>query len=298
MDEAKPGNPNTFPQRGEKLISVSGIAGVKASDPLVPFSIYGLQQRTFDYKEEGATPTHHSYNVTLKCGERTIVVQFTKGTYGTLKGYGFSPNRTSEWKIDYNMKRTQHEDAKRSPVPPQIDELSDCLRSDCQGIRDNPTFEDFADSFGYDTDSIKSRDTYFACQGVYTKMRKLLGGEFWKWLNSPNSDEEVEQEEEQSVSERLDVLYTQAFVIGVKHVEKLAREILKTHPELSEFTMAMGAYCFSERRPAPATDIQLGGEEREFFKPLFDFMNDWDRVLKLSGSPMRFTAEGPVVTEW
>lgn len=284
--------------------------GIQAHDDRVPFDIISVSLTDApSILEDNSTNCLH-YRVTLECEGRQTSVYYGKGIgiRGRLKrrvNHKRASDPSAGDQYDYIWENWQQPYGKKVPIPndvvpipPQITEVSDAYKMDCRAIRDNPTFQDFADELGYDTDSIKNRDVYFACQDSYNKMRKLLGSKFWKWLDSPSSDEEVEQEEQQSASDQIEALFNQAVAIGLKHVETIARDILKTHPELTEFTMAMGSYTFTESRPDNAVGIELGGDERDFFKPLFDFMNDWDKYLKLTGSPMRFTADGPVVTEW
>ena len=86
--------------------------------------------------------------------------------------------------------------------------------------------------------------------------------------------------------------YQQAVNLALAEVERLARKILAQHANLDEFVMAMGSVGFSDGYEELAID------ERAYMKPLRDFINEWDGVLKLTGTPMRFTATGKKVTDW
>ncbi len=79
--------------------------------------------------------------------------------------------------------------------------------------------------------------------------------------------------------------------IGV--VERMARDVLLTHPNVVEFVMAMGVYGFNDKQ---GDTRHL--DEFAYMRPLKEFIEEWDDVLKLSGEPMRFTATGNKVTDW
>jgi hypothetical protein len=88
--------------------------------------------------------------------------------------------------------------------------------------------------------------------------------------------------------------YHLAVELALLDVEKEARKILREHSHLEEFVMAMGSWCFW------TTD---GGQvdnyyDFKYLKPLVDIFEEWDEYLKLTGTPMRFTANGKKVTYW
>ena len=92
--------------------------------------------------------------------------------------------------------------------------------------------------------------------------------------------------------------YDEACRLAIEEVERLARKILCKHRNLDEFVMAMGLAIFTEKGK---DFVRYGGldlEDRAYFKPLERFLYEWDDYLKLTGAPMRFTADGPVITEW
>jgi hypothetical protein len=86
--------------------------------------------------------------------------------------------------------------------------------------------------------------------------------------------------------------YLQAIDLALIEVERLARKILATHPNLTEFVMAMGTATFFDGYEHLALD------ERAYMKPLRDFFDEWNDVLHLAGTPMRFTATGKKITDW
>lgn len=65
-------------------------------------------------------------------------------------------------------------DSVKDQFRPDIADLLDCLamESDVFGYE---SFEDWAESFGYDTDSRKAEATYKACQTIARDLRRVLG---------------------------------------------------------------------------------------------------------------------------
>lgn len=102
--------------------------------------------------------------------------------------------------------------------------------------------------------------------------------------------------------------YSAACDLASKIVEQRARTILCEHPELDEFVMAMGEWFFTYKVGAidrsgieileGDSNIVHESEELDFAKPIIDLITEWDNYLKITGEPMRFTAKGPVITEW
>lgn len=81
--------------------------------------------------------------------------------------------------------------------------------------------------------------------------------------------------------------------LALQEVEERARRILRRHPSLTEFYMAMGTAFFM------TTDgTTLGLDERAYMRPLADFLSEWDDFLRVTGTPMRFTADGDLSTDW
>ena len=89
------------------------------------------------------------------------------------------------------------------------------------------------------------------------------------------------------------------YAMSADLIEAKARGILRSHPTLDEFVMGMGAWLFT--RKDSADDISTVFRERipAYARPFERMMDEFDRLeLKITGEPMRFTAEGPVVREW
>lgn len=92
---------------------------------------------------------------------------------------------------------------------------------------------------------------------------------------------------------KVKLYYDLAHEHAVGVVERMARDILLTHPNVVEFVMAMGIYGFNDKH---GHTVHL--HEFAYMRPLHDFIREWDDVLKLSGTPMRFTATGNKITDW
>ncbi len=59
------------------------------------------------------------------------------------------------------------------PEKPTVETVLNCLVSDSEAM--SQSFEEWAGNFGYDSDSRKAEQTYFACQKSGTLLIKLLG---------------------------------------------------------------------------------------------------------------------------
>lgn len=100
--------------------------------------------------------------------------------------------------------------------------------------------------------------------------------------------------------------YDKAYNSALLYVEQLARKILREHPNLDEFIMAMGSYSFTCKAGNGIStwkEIYKNGsytytDSFLYFKPLNDFISEWDSVLKITGEPMRFTSNSEKITNW
>lgn len=82
-------------------------------------------------------------------------------------------------------------------------------------------------------------------------------------------------------------------------IEQRARNILTSHVNLDEFVMGMGGWLFTKRN----SNDYISTVYREYipayvaaFTRMMDEFDDLE--LKVTGEPMRFTAQGRVVREW
>lgn len=87
--------------------------------------------------------------------------------------------------------------------------------------------------------------------------------------------------------------YQAAVELALAEVERRARKVMREHPAMVEFVMVMGGWSFKGR-----DGQSYCAEDKGYLQPLEDFISEWDQYLKLTGTPMRFTAIGPVRTQW
>ena len=85
--------------------------------------------------------------------------------------------------------------------------------------------------------------------------------------------------------------YELACTLSIVKVEELARKILRGHKNLDEFIIAKGGWMYTDKN---GNDI----DDKPYMRELSEFIDEWDNYLKITGNPMRFTADGPVVTNW
>jgi len=63
------------------------------------------------------------------------------------------------------------------PLAPTVRDVLQSLQSDASDIHAGCTFEEWADSLGYDSDSRRALAVYLACQEIHGQLRKLFGRE-------------------------------------------------------------------------------------------------------------------------
>ena len=86
---------------------------------------------------------------------------------------------------------------------------------------------------------------------------------------------------------------TEVDKILLELIELRARAYMKDNPEVKEFVMAMGSATFNDGKNCLYdSDLPPGSEA------VFDLINKYDEDYHITGVPMRFTATGPVVTDW
>lgn len=92
----------------------------------------------------------------------------------------------------------------------------------------------------------------------------------------------------------------EVFFMSYDITEDLARKILKDNPQLDEFIMCMGSFFFTDKKGNDIDTFNSVVSKRleKSFQPLNDFICDWDNTLKITSEPMRFTANGPKITDW
>lgn len=101
-------------------------------------------------------------------------------------------------------------------------------------------------------------------------------------------------------AKEVEALHLQASEAASAFVEQEARAILRGHSNLHEFIMGMGIWCFTLVKADGSDDHPTINDEPRYVSHsrLARFISKWDEYLKITGEPMRFTADGPVVREW
>lgn len=89
-------------------------------------------------------------------------------------------------------------------------------------------------------------------------------------------------------------LYRAAQEEAVKLTEQMARKILREHPNLDEFIMAMGGWSFTIK----GSPEHISEGDRAYLEPIYKLFCDWNEELHIGGHPMRFTADGEIRTDW
>jgi hypothetical protein len=94
-----------------------------------------------------------------------------------------------------------------------------------------------------------------------------------------------------SASIKIERLHAKASEIASSEVIRLARKILRSDKTLDEFVMGMGTWFFVDRYGRSWGELPQ-------FKELKDFINKWDKDIRITGEPMRFTADGDIIRNW
>lgn len=94
---------------------------------------------------------------------------------------------------------------------------------------------------------------------------------------------------------KIEKLYNDLQEEALKEVERLVSQAFKEDKRLNDFVMAMGSVTFSA-----GEDIldDLDCQEYPAMKKVFRFFDEWDRILKLSGSGIWIKRDGTKLTKW
>jgi len=88
----------------------------------------------------------------------------------------------------------------------------------------------------------------------------------------------------------IDNLIEQADTIALNEIERISRTDLSSKSKTHSFMMAMGTYFFIDKRG----DIMHNYKNKE----LDNFIVKYDSILRLTGTPMTFTAKSKITTDW
>ena len=91
-----------------------------------------------------------------------------------------------------------------------------------------------------------------------------------------------------------------ACALALTELERRARQIMKDHPVNIEFVMGMGGWPFHRQHGDSLLDFHCHkeGGGPKYTWAFAEFVNKWDAVFRLTGTPMRFTATGVVRVSW
>lgn len=115
--------------------------------------------------------------VTITRGKQSMSTDYTQGI-------GHVPGRPQIMRATLDIvsrgKRSaatgvDHKGFRKCPKPHFADVLQS-LVMDSEGVDEVDTFEEWADHYGYDTDSRKAEKIYEACRKIARDLRRVLGG--------------------------------------------------------------------------------------------------------------------------
>lgn len=122
--------------------------------PMSAFVRLNKIRMTYDWADSNPNMTDsqnmNHYKCTLKMGKKQITLFFSQG-------YGIS-------------------------VDPDAESVLDCLASDSASIENARSFEDWANEYGYNTDSRKAEKIFKACERQAEKLKSFLGDELYNSL--------------------------------------------------------------------------------------------------------------------
>jgi len=78
--------------------------------------------------------------------------------------------------------------------------------------------------------------------------------------------------------------YDMAVEQALLNIEQMARDLMQQYPDLEEFSMSMGDWCFF----GDNGDAQYDRNDPRL-QTLNEFISRWDEYLKLTGYPIRFS---------
>lgn len=89
------------------------------------------------------------------------------------------------------------------------------------------------------------------------------------------------------------LLLDDATAEALKEIEKRVRKILRGKNAADNFYMAMGSATFYTR------DGKHIERDMSYLRSFYEFLDEFDDILKLTGIPMRMlSADDPVATDW
>jgi hypothetical protein len=98
-----------------------------------------------------------------------------------------------------------------------------------------------------------------------------------------------------AISNQISIKLDEAIAVALKEVERLARKTMKRNPKsITGFCMAMGSACFY------GEDGHSIGDFEPKLSEFYEFLDQHDRYLYLTGTPMRIKGkwDAPMQTDW
>ena len=88
--------------------------------------------------------------------------------------------------------------------------------------------------------------------------------------------------------------------LALAEIERRARQILRKHPNLAEYAQGMGTWNFLTRvkHNNYILDHVDDATNLKYLAEFSKFMDRQNELLRITGIPMRFTVDGPVVMDW
>ena len=97
----------------------------------------------------------------------------------------------------------------------------------------------------------------------------------------------------EDINTQIETKYTEARNLALAEVKRLVFEVFKKNRSYTQFYLAMGTCFFSSKGRTNHNAWEL--QDDEITKPLFDFIFNWDRVLKLQGEGVYWKRTGEEV---
>jgi hypothetical protein len=150
------------------------------------------------------------------------------------------------------------------------------LNGKCQGIASDERFRAFIDKQVKETGGVEGFAAWDSDQGRIVEVDK----------NCKPIGAKTSTYTEKGVAAGFDRLAEEVET----ELRRRARLLLRSDSNLVEFVKAMGGCFFVDK-----DDEHHDADE---FDPINELLLRWDDVFGLTGDPVRFTTDGPEVTEW
>lgn len=159
------------------------------TDGITMTAVFVPQSKSRNAKEKNLSL---NWLVTITANGRSITTDYMQGI-GHLPGYKHGwksiddANREKEAAETGKYLRPNAEYFRTAIPPPTLDDVLSCLILDASAI-DAGSFEDWAQEFGYDTDSRAAEKIYDACVKTALQLRSMLGNDRIELLRTHYQD--------------------------------------------------------------------------------------------------------------